>query len=126
MHRIERIKRAAHQSVQRACAFAALAIVTAASAFLTEPWKAAQTAAICTTGLAVILYVMARHAPHRDYRATELWILLGKRHDLPEDHAGRIVTGILADTFDHYAKVTAKLSAGLWLCSGVLIGLRAL
>jgi len=111
MHRIEYF---AELSVRRACGFGALAIWTAVVGLSAMPLLAAKTAAALTTLMAVILVLKAVNAQKKPYRRTELWILLGKNHGLPEAHAQRILMGALRERYIRYAEITGWVALVLW------------
>lgn len=117
MHRIEYY---AELSVRRACGFGALAIWTAVVGLSAMPLLATRTAAALTTLMAVILVLKAVNAQKKPYRRTELWVLLGKDHGLPEAHAQRILMGALRERYIRYAEITGWVALVLW---GVSLGI---
>ena len=68
-----------------------------------------------------ILLLKAAEAPTRNYRRTEVWLLLGKQHDLPEARAQAIFGEVLRSTYVQFARITAVTSVVLWIAD---VGIR--
>ncbi|HXV23695.1 MAG TPA: hypothetical protein VED46_05490 [Alphaproteobacteria bacterium] len=115
MQRIERIRQFAELSVRRACAFAALAIATLMIGLSADPLVALKTGAISSTLLWVILFIKSLRSGQTDYRKTELWILLDRRHDLPEAQAPRVIGGVLRDVYLRHAELAAWAAFLFWV-----------
>lgn len=123
---MDRIQYFAGVSVRRACGFGVLAIVTMVSGFAPIPLLAVKLAATLTTLMGVILALKALHAPKKPYRRTELWILLGKKHGLPEARAQRVLMGTLQGLYIAYAEVAGWVALALWGAALILqIALRS-
>jgi hypothetical protein len=119
---IDRIRQFADFSIRRACGFGLLAIGTAAMGLVSDMFLVAKLAAICASAMAAILLFKAMQAPNRSYKRTEVWMLLEKRHALPEAHAQQVFAGILRERYLWHATVTATGAGILWLTT-VLIAL---
>ena len=118
MHRIERIRHFADLSVRRGCGFAALAIVTFMVGLSTSPITAFRAGAVSTTLLATVLFFRSMRSAQIDYRTTELWVLLDRRHDLPDPQAAkRVISQVLKEVYLRYAEHAAWSALGLWVLS---------
>jgi hypothetical protein len=114
---MDRIKYFADVSIRRACGFGLIAIATAAVGVSSDALLALKLAAICATAMVAILLAKAMQAPTRNYKRTEVWLLLDKRHDLPEARAQQVFGNILRDRYMWHATVTAGAAAFLWLAT---------
>jgi hypothetical protein len=114
---IERIRRCARHSIGRAFLFALLAIGATISGLIGWPVMAFRTGAVLTMLTAVIMLLRATRAGSSSYRRTETWILLGRRHALPEARAHAVITGILSETYWRFAEYAGILAAGFWLAT---------
>jgi hypothetical protein len=112
---MDRIRHCADLSIQRGCGFGLIAIATAVAGIAWDAAIALRTGAVLVTLMWAILLLKAYRAPTVPYRYTELWILLDKRHGLPEDRAQSVIGGIRRDRLLWHAEVTAVVTAGLWL-----------
>ena len=117
MSEIERIRAAAQLSVGRGTMFGALAIWAASFGFISWPLTAFRLAALLSTLTMIILIYKALQAPHRPYRRTEVWFMLGKAHDLPEDLAQHVFAEVMGETFWRFASLVAAVAAFLWLAT---------
>ena len=125
MNSYERIREMAMVSVGRACLFGLLAIATFMFALLAWPGLALRSGAILFLVTSAILMLKAAQAPTRNYRRTEVWLLLGKQHDLPEARAQAIFGEVLRSTYVQFARITAATAVVLW-SADVGIGLSGL
>ena len=112
---MERIRVLAVLSVRRACAFAALAIVTVMFGLAADPVLSLRSGAVLTTLAAVVLYWFGLEAPRRNHRHTELWILLDGAARPPDSHVGRIINNTLREVYLWHAVRAAMIAAALWL-----------
>lgn len=119
MLRIERIRAAARCSVSRGCTFAFLGITVFSISLIAWPWLAMKAEADLMTVGWLILLLRSRCARTADYRRTETWLILERRHGLPEAQAQPIIAGILAETYRHHADLAATLALLLWALCGV-------
>jgi hypothetical protein len=115
MQRIDRIRQFAELSVRRACGFAALAIVTFMVGLSADPIVALKAGAVSSTLLGFVLFVKSVRSQQTDYRRTELWILLDRKHDLPEAHAARVIAGVLREVYLRYAELAAWVAFLFWI-----------
>ncbi len=84
-------------------------------ALLAWPGLAMRSGAILFLVTSAILMLKAAQAPTRNYRRTEVWLLLGKQHDLPEARAQAIFGEVLRSTYVRFAQLTAAAAAALWI-----------
>jgi hypothetical protein len=121
---MEQIRYLADVSIRRACGFGLMAICTAAVGVSTDAVLVFKLAAICSSAMAAILMVKAIEAPSRNYRRTEVWLMLDKKHDFPEASAQRIFGGILRERYLWHATVTAAGAGFLWMATLAFAVLR--
>jgi hypothetical protein len=112
---VERIQAAAEISVGRAVGFGALAVGTMVLGLVFDPVLALKTGGALTLLMTVILRLNSKQAWSRPYRRTEVWLILDKRLGVPEDCAQRMVSQVLHDTYDRYARCCLAVAVGLWL-----------
>lgn len=112
---MERIRRCAEISVGRACAFAMLGILTFVLGMSGEPSLAVRSAAILLSLMAVVLWMKAHSADTVDYRRREVWLLMGRCHDLPEERAHVVISGVMRDVLDRWAARIARPAAACWV-----------
>jgi hypothetical protein len=112
---VDRIQVAAETSIGRAVAFGALAVGTVVLGLIFEPVLALKTGSALTLLMAVVLLLKSEQARSRPYRRTEVWLILDRRLELPEDHAQRMVSQVLHDTYHRYARCCLAAAVGLWL-----------
>jgi hypothetical protein len=122
MYQVDRIREMAHVSVGRACMFGVIAITCVVVGLIAWPVLAMRAGAVLSTLTAVILMLKSLQAERRPYRKSETWLLLERRHDLPEEHAQRIISGVLVETFRHFAFHAAVIALAFWLAA-LLLGL---
>lgn len=125
MNGYDRIHELAQLSVGRACLFGLLAIVTFMMGLIAWPDLAMRSGAVLFLMTAAILMLKASWAPTQNYRRTEVWVLLGKRHDLPETRAQAMFGEVLRSTYIRFAKISVAASAVLW-AADILIRLTGL
>jgi hypothetical protein len=111
---MERIRYFADLSIRRGCGFALIAIWTATMGLAFEPAMAVRAAAFLLSLMAAVLILFGLRAPTRDYRRTELWILLDKWHDLPQHRAQQVIGGVLRDRYFWHADITLICAVVLW------------
>jgi hypothetical protein len=112
---VDRIQAAAELSIGRAVAFGALAVGMVVLGLIVWPALALKTGSALTLLMAAILLLKAEQARSRPYRRTEVWLILDRRLGLPEDRAQRMVSQVLQDTYDRYARHCLAVAIGLWL-----------
>ncbi|HEV7368815.1 hypothetical protein [Arenibaculum sp.] len=111
---MDRIEYFAEISIRRALAFATLAIMTTMVGMVYDPATALKTGAVLTGIVAATLAWKAHRAPTSPYRRTEVWMLLDRRHDLPEDRAQQVIGGVLSRIYWRYAEFAGYVAALLW------------
>lgn len=114
---MDRIRYLADLSIRRGCGFGLIAIATAAVGMSSDALLALKLSAICASSMVAILLVKAMQAPTRNYKRTEVWIMLEKRHNLPESRAQQVFGNILRERFMWHATVTATAAGVLWLAA---------
>jgi hypothetical protein len=112
---VDRIQVAAEISIGRAVGFGALAIATVVFGLVFDPALALKTGGALTLLMAAIIQLKAERARSQPYRSTEVWLILDKRLDLPDDHAQRIVSAALCSVYGRYAQASVAVAVGLWL-----------
>lgn len=116
MNGYDHIRDMAQYSIGRACMFSLLGTVTFMMGLIGWPDLAMRSGAILFLMTAAILMLKAVQAPTRSYRRTEVWILIGKQHDLPETRAQAIFGEVLRSTYIRFARMSVAASAVLWVC----------
>lgn len=111
---MERIREYADISIRRACGFGFLAIATAMVGTCSNILLSAEIGARSLTLMTAILVLKAVRAPSRSYKRTEVWTMLNRRHDLPEDRAQQVFGNILRERYMWHATVAASIAALLW------------
>ena len=121
---LERIRHFADVSIRRGCGFAILAIWSAMMGMSVDMVIAAKSGALLVTLMGVVLLAKSFRAPAKSYRRTEVWILLDKRHDLPETRAQAVIGSIMREHYLWHAQVVAGIALALWLTALALLLLR--
>lgn len=116
----ERILQAADLSIRRGCGFGLIAVATTMVGLASDMALATSGAAIMLALMGAILALKGFRAPQRSYRTTEVWLLIDRRHDLPEGEAQAVIGRILRERYFWHAGWAATIAAGLWLLSVVL------
>lgn len=112
---MEHLRRAAQESVSRACGFASLAIFCIMIGLSFDPYAAFKAGGILTTVMAVILILKAYQALTKDYRKTEMWLCLPKDFRPPEAYAQKVSSTVLHETYLTFAKWTSAIAIILWM-----------
>jgi hypothetical protein len=112
---LERIRDAATISIGRASGFAVIANLTFVFGLIAWPVLAMRAGGHSFALTAAILILKAFEAARRDFRRSETWLILDRRHHLPPARAQSIVSGILVDTFLRYATYAGLAAAAFWL-----------
>ncbi len=121
---ISRIRVCARHSIGRGFLFGLLAIAVTMGGLIMWPVAAFRTGALLSMLALVVLVLRAVRAPHRPYRRTETWVLLERRHGLPEERAQSIITAVLVETYWRFAELSAWIALGLWLFTFIFALLR--
>jgi hypothetical protein len=111
---MQEMRRVAFQTVQRACLFGSLAIFCVMVGTSFEPRLAFQTGGTLTTLMAAVLSYKAREALTKDYKKTEMWLLLPKDFRPPEAYAQWASSTILRDTYLTFALWTSAIAIAMW------------
>lgn len=117
----EDIKRYAELSVRRGCGFALMAIVTAMVGFSAEPWIAVRSGAVFVLIAAVVLFWKGWTARARNYRRTEVWLMIEDAPALPRERLQTMIGGALADVYFSHARLAACMVLAMCLI-GLAIG----
>lgn len=115
------IRRCAELSVRRGCGFALMAIVTAMVGFSGAPWIAVRAGAVFVLIAAVVLFWRGWTARSRNYRRTEVWLMIEDQPALPRDRLQSMIGGALADAYFSYARVASYVAltmCGITLAMG--------
>lgn len=116
----EDIRRYAELSVRRGCGFAVLAIGTAMVGFSSQPWIAVRTGAVFLLVSAVILLYRGWAARSRNYRHTEVWLMIEHAPAIPGDRLQAMIGGALAEAYYHHARLAAVVALALCIIALVL------
>jgi hypothetical protein len=117
---MERMRRIAFQTVQRACLFGALAIfclMVGLSYELRLAFKAGGTTTILMTS---ILIYKAHEARTKPYRKTEMWLYMPKHYRPPDDYAQWASATVLRETYLNFALWTSAVAVAMWAIALVL------
>lgn len=112
---MERIQYLADLSIRRACGFGLLAIATGTVGLAWDAALALKAAAVGLSLMVAILIYKAQEAPTRSYKRTEVWLMLNKRHNLPEARIQQVFGNILHDRYMWHATAMAAAATFLWL-----------
>lgn len=119
---MDRIRYFAELSVQRALGFTGIGLATLLLGLSFDPQLALRTVAAILGITGCVLAVKSLTALHRNYRRTEVWVLLGRTIEFPEHRAQQIIGTVLKDTYRRYARVILAGALVAWFMS-VLYGL---
>jgi len=111
---MDRMRRVAFQTVQRACMFGALAIfclMVGLSYDLKLAFKAGGTLTVLMAG---ILIYKAHEARTKPYRNTEMWIYLPKHCRPPDEYAQWASATVLRETYLNFALWTSAIAIAMW------------
>lgn len=117
---MERMRRIAFRTVQRACLFGALAIFCLMVGLSYEPRLAFKAGGTMTIVMAGILMYKAYEARTKPYRKTEMWIYLPKELRPPEAYAQRVSATVLRETYLNFALWTSAVAIAMWAIALVL------
>lgn len=109
------IRRCAEISIRRGCGFAAIAIFSAMIGAASEPAICFKLGAGFAALTAVILYCRGRAAPTRNFRRTEVWLMLGDAPALPRERLQSMIGGALAEIYLAHAWAAAWIT--LLMCA---------
>jgi len=117
---MEAMRRAAFESVARACGFASLGIFCLMFGLSFEPRLAFKAGGLLTTLVAIILVFKSREALTKDYRKTEMWLCLPKTARPPAPLAQRLSATVLRETYLTFALWASAIAVCLWAVAFVL------
>lgn len=112
---MEEMRKAAFESVSRGCAFGFLAIACVMMGMVHDPKLIFQSGGILTLIMTLILVLKARGALTKDYRRTEMWLMLPKDFRPPEAYAQWAASTVLRDAYLTFAQYTALISILMWV-----------
>ena len=121
---IARITHWTDVSIRRALGFAMIAMLSIGAGLSFDPPMALKSSALEAMLAAAILIYKAIPAPTRDYRRTEVWMLLDKTHHLPETRAQAVIGTILRERYLKHAEYAAIVACTCWAASFALQALR--
>jgi hypothetical protein len=100
----ERIEALADLSVARGCAFACLAIMTMMIGFLGDPALALRAGAVMALLVAAVLLLKSELAGSRNYKRTEVWLMLEKHERPRAADAQQIIGRVLKLAYARFAR----------------------
>jgi hypothetical protein len=109
------IRRHAELSVRRGCGFALMAIVTAMVGFSGQPWIAIRSGAVLVTIAAVVLFWRGWRARTRNYRRTEVWLMIEDAPSLPRERLQALIGQALSEAYFSHARVAAYIALAMCL-----------
>jgi hypothetical protein len=112
---MEELRKAAFISVARGCGFGMLAIICVMVGMSFNPRAVFQAGGILTLLMTFILILKARNALTKDYKKTEMWLILPKDFRPPERYAQWATATVMRDAFLTFAQYTALISIVMWL-----------
>lgn len=114
------MRKAAFESVSRGCAFGFLAIACVMMGFVHDPKLIFQSGGILTLMMTFVLLLKSRQALTRDYKRTEMWIILPKNFRPPEAYAQWAASTVLRDAYLTFAQYTAAISILMWMIAIIM------
>jgi hypothetical protein len=122
---MEELRKAAFISVARGCGFGMLAVICVMVGMSFNPRAVFQAGGILTLMMTLILILKARNALTRDYKKTEMWLILPENFRPPERYAQWATATVMRDAYFTFAQYTALVSIAMWLLA-LLVGLSGL
>jgi hypothetical protein len=105
----------AHASIRRACGFGVIAIFTTMIGLSGDPYLAVRAGAFMVTITAVILLWRGQGAPKRNFRDTEVWLMIRRTAPaMPKDRLQRLIGGALAESYFAHARIAAYIAVAMW------------
>jgi hypothetical protein len=105
----------ANASIRRGCGFALIAVFTAMIGFSADPYIAVRCGAFMITLAAVILLWRGQVAPRRNFRDTEVWLMIRNTAPaMPKDRLQRLIGEALAERYFWHARIAAYLAVSMW------------
>jgi hypothetical protein len=121
---LEEMRKAAFESVSRGCGFAFLGIACAMMG-MSDPRTMFQAGGIMTLIMTFVLLMKARFALTKDYKRTEMWLMLPKDFRPPERYAQWAASTVLRDAYFTFAKYAVFTSIVMWVIAlffGITLG----
>jgi hypothetical protein len=112
---MEEMRKAAFVSVARGCGFGMLAVICVMVGMSFDPRAVFQAGGILTLIMTFILMLKARNALTRDYKKTEMWLILPENFRPPEHYAQWATATVMRDAYLTFAQYTALVSIAMWL-----------
>jgi hypothetical protein len=112
---MDRIRYFADLSIRRACGFGFLAIGTGVTALYWNIVAAINLAATGVSFMGALLLWKAFEARSRSYRRTEVFLLMDRQHEFPEERAQQVFANVLRERYMWHATVAAITAVVLWL-----------
>ncbi|MCC6947324.1 MAG: hypothetical protein IT539_06085 [Bradyrhizobiaceae bacterium] len=122
---MEEMRKAAFLSVGRACGFGMLAIFCVMVGMSFNPRVLFQSGGILTLLMTLILILKARQALTKDYKKTEMWLILPKDFRPPERYAQWVTATVMRDAYFTFAQYTALISIAMWVLA-LIMGLAGI
>jgi hypothetical protein len=117
---MERMRRIAFQTVQRACLFGALAIFCLMVGLSNDLRLAFKAGGTVTILMAAVLIYKAREARTKPYRKTEMWLYLPKHYRPPDEYAQWASATVLRETYLNFAFWTSAIAVVMWAIAMLL------
>jgi hypothetical protein len=108
----------ADTSIRRGCGFGLIGVFTAMVGFSADPYLAIRLGAFLVTVGALILYWRGQNAPRRNFRDTEVWLMVRADPNLPglsKDHLQRLIGHALAESYFRHARIAAYVALTMWV-----------
>jgi len=105
----------ADTSIRRACGFALIAIFTAMVGFSGDPYIAVRFGAFMVTATALILLWRGLGAPKRNFRDTEVWLMIRNTAPaMPKERLQHLIGEALAERYFWHARIAAYVAVTMW------------
>ena len=117
---MEEMQKAAHLSVARGCGFGMLAVICVMVGMSYNPRAMFQGGGILTLMMTLILILNARKALTKDYKRTEMWLILPENFRPPERYAQWATATVMRDAYFTFAQYTAVISIAMWIIALII------
>lgn len=117
---VQPLEKMAEFSIARACGFALLAILTTMIGLSNEPRLMLTVGGVLALMAAMTLVLKGLLAEHKNYRKTELWLLLHPDERPPESVAQRVIASVLREAYFRFALYFSYGSGALLTAVAVL------
>lgn len=105
----------ADTSIRRACGFALIAIFTTMVGFSGDPYIAIRFGAFMVTATALILLWRGLGAPKRNFRDTEVWLMIRNTAPaMPKKRLQLLIGAALAERYFWHARIAAHVAVAMW------------